>query len=269
MTPLRVALFVEGSHTPPPTRGERPLVAIWQALAESLGLSAFHLIIPISKKHLVAMDPANPKMSGASEGLDQLMTRTLRSTPFDAAVVAWDLVPDWNSTGHYCRWQETLDLFRLLGASEALPEPWRQKAARRHAELTSRSTPGDRPEPTRLSQQEVLALCMEPMFEALLTLDEHAIRDALGLKTRPRGWPTPGWGVGATLRPDTEVLAPAVRAARGVRPRLTAVKRVPGDLRTNKDGWGEFLLRQMLDHEAHRPLVLGHPISVRLREYLG
>jgi hypothetical protein len=44
-------------------------------------------IVPINKKHLVAMDPRKPRMSGGGEALDQLIMRMMQRTPFDAAVV--------------------------------------------------------------------------------------------------------------------------------------------------------------------------------------
>ena len=63
--PLRVALFVEGSLDP---RGF--FEKLWkQELTEALGLRQVDYVFPISKKHLVAMDPKNPKMSGAGEPL--------------------------------------------------------------------------------------------------------------------------------------------------------------------------------------------------------
>jgi hypothetical protein len=56
---LKVALFVEGSVSPPPVRGTRSsLERIWsERLPQALGLRAFSAVVPISKKHLVAMDP--------------------------------------------------------------------------------------------------------------------------------------------------------------------------------------------------------------------
>jgi hypothetical protein len=115
MPELRIALFVEGSLAPPPPRGQqRPLDRIWnEDLRRALDLRPFTLIEPISKRHLVAMDPGNPPMSGAGEPLDALMARKLQGNAFDVAVIAWDLVPAWNPEGAYCRWQETLDLYRF------------------------------------------------------------------------------------------------------------------------------------------------------------
>src|SRR5690606_22785331 len=125
--PVRVALFVEGSENRAVRSG--PLLqTMWDRLAKGLGVEAFSRVVPISKKHLVAMDPDQPPMSGAGESLDQLMVRCLHREAFDAAVVAWDLVPAWNPEGGFCRWQETLDLYRHLATSAVLDEPWRHAA---------------------------------------------------------------------------------------------------------------------------------------------
>lgn len=91
---LRVALFVEGSASPPPPRGLPALARIWgEHLCGLAGVPGFSTVVPISKKHLVAMDPSNPKMSGAAEPLDQLIARRIRSDHIEAAVVAWGSRP--------------------------------------------------------------------------------------------------------------------------------------------------------------------------------
>lgn len=98
---LRVALFVEGSENRAIRRGPL-LVKMWTQLADALGIEGFSRVEPISKKHLVAMDPGLPTMSGAGEALDQLMARCLEREPFDAAVVAWDLVPPKDADAGFC-----------------------------------------------------------------------------------------------------------------------------------------------------------------------
>jgi hypothetical protein len=267
MPPLRIALFVEGSEAPPPARGYRPLEQIWnECLGSALGLPRLEPIVPISKKHLVAMDSRQPRMSGSSEPLDQLLVRMLGRHPFDAAIVAWDLVPPLRSEERdFCRWNETLDLYRFLSAS-SLPDPWKAQAAKRLDELSRRAIPGQRAAPPKLEPGMVLALCMEPMFEGLLVSDESAVRRALELDEKPREWPKGGWGDERERAPDKRVLAPAINSLRKIRPKPLAVKLVPGNLRTNKDGWEEFLLRRLLEDDRARPQILSHPISRRLAE---
>jgi hypothetical protein len=265
---LRTALFVEASETAPSARDLDSVRRIWNALlAPALGLRAFAPVVGISKKHLVAMDPRNPPMSGAAEPLDALMARTLKRATFDAAVVAWDLIPAWNPGGFYCRWDETLDFYRMLSGSAHLPSEFKARAAARVAELDARTAPSARPGPPEPCKGEVLALCMEPMFEGLLVENEAAVRRALGVERRRiRGWPARGWGDSGERHPDQALLAPAVLALTLHRPRLPVARRVHGDFRTNKHGWGAALLEGLLVEERGRAQILAHPIAVRLAE---
>lgn len=267
---LRIALFVEGSSTPPTRSGKDLLEVIWnERLGESLGLPRFAPIVPISKKHLVAMDPRNPPMSGAGETLDQLMKRVLDRKPFDVAVIAWDLVPAWNPQEEFCRWTETVDLYRFLSVSEALPELWREKARWRFQNLSERMAPSARQEVPRLEAGLVLPICMVPMFEGLLVQVEGAVKRALGLKHDPKGWPRTGWSDAKEKRPDLKVLAPAISSLRGVSPKPAVLRTVRGDMKTHKAEWGEFLLRKLLADEQARAQILSHPIAKRLEELLA
>lgn len=270
MPDLRIALFVEGSLTPPPARGSRPLERIWKdCLGAELGLLPFEPIVPISKRHLVAMDPRNPPMSGSGEALDQLMKRVLERTPFDVAVVAWDLVPAWDPERGYCRWEETVDLYRFLAQSNDLPEIWKRQAARRFEDLQGRQAPSARSGLPPLEPGMVLPICMEPMFEGLLVQDEAAVKRVLGVQGRLPGWPSRGWADPVEHRPDQAVLGPAIRALSHMRPRPAVLRTVRGDMRTNKDGWGEFLLRNLLEDNQARPVLLSHPLPRRLVELVG
>ena len=267
---LRIALFAEGSQSPPTARGRQVLEVLWNdRLGHALGLRRFHLVVPISKTHLVAMDPANPPMSGAGERLDQLMARVLARTPFDVAVIAWDLVPAWNPQGEFCRWIETCDLYRFLAQSESLPELWREHARRRFEELSRRPVPSARQRLPPLERGMVLPVCMEPVFEGILTQDEQAVRRALGIEGRNvQGWPRHGWSDPQERRPDLNVLASAIRALRALRPSHPLFRQIRGDMRTHKAEWGEFLTRRLLDDDQARPALLGHPIARRLSELL-
>lgn len=270
MSPLRLALFAEGSESPPTPRGRQTLDLLWNGgLGQALGLPRFDIVVPISKTHLVAMDPSNPPMSGAGERLDQLMERTLRRSPFEVAVVAWDLEPPWNPEGQYCRWIETLSLYQFLADSDCLTEIWRSKAAQKFRELSARSVPSARRQLPALEPGMILAVCMEPVFEGILVQDENAIKRALDLVGRSvRGWPRQGWGDSQERRPDLNVLAPAIRALRDLQPRRPILRQVRGDMRTHKAEWGELLLRRLLRDPQARPLILAHPIARRLSELL-
>ena len=115
----------------------------------------------------------------------------------------------------------------------------------------------------------VLAICMEPMFESLLTQDESAVRRALGLRGQVRGWPRHGWADSGERRPDDRILAPAILAASNQRPKPEPCRQIGGDMRTRKNEWGEFLLRKLLEDEKARATVLAHPIARRLAELVG
>lgn len=270
MPGLRIALFVEGSEAPPTPRGLPVLERIWQEdLGQSLDLLPFDRIFPISKTHLTAMDPSNPPMSGAGEALDQLMARKLERNPFDVAVVAWDLFPAWNPEGPYCRWIETLDLYRFLVDSEHLPRIWKEQASQRYEELRRRPNPSIRQNLPPLRPGMVFAVCMEPVFEGLLTQDEAAVKRALGISRTVRDWPRTGWGDPNVQRPDLKVLAPAVNSLFRIHPKPALLRRIRGGMETHKAEWGELLLRNMLADDQIRPRILSHPLCRRLAELVG
>jgi hypothetical protein len=264
---LSVVLFVEGSEGPPNPRRSDPLVSIWQeVLVSELGLHEIERVVSISKRNLVAMVPEFSQMAGRAIPFDELMARELEHMPFDAAVVAWDILPPWSNLP-LDRWTETLLLHEGLARSEVLPLPWRTTAERRLDELVSRPCPGARRGPPRLGRHTVLALCMEPTFEALILECEAAVRAALGVSRRrtPR-WPT-WWSPGDPRRPE-DVLQAAILAAESLDPRPNAFRKVRGDMRTAKNDWGLFLLRRLLDDARCRPRLEAHPIAVRAREVL-
>jgi hypothetical protein len=217
---------------------------------------------------LVSMNPDIPRPVGAGESFDRILVRKLNRDPFDAALVAWDLVPAWHPGGDYCRWNETIDLYRFLGQSPVLPYPWRDKAQRRFEELASRDRPGVRPGPPTLEHGMILAVCMEPMFESLLVQDERSVKRALDLTKTPRGWPTRGWGDPHERQPDQRVLAPAILSVRGMKPVPRYANHIRGDMKTNKDGWDEYILRKLILDPNSREIILNHPLSLRLRDLL-
>lgn len=184
--PLKVALFAEGSGESSPSRREAgALSRIWgEVLPRELGCTSQVRVFPFSKRDLVALDRSKPQPTG-SIPLDVFMAAKLAGPErFDAALVAWDLQPPWDPQGLRCRWQETLDLYRFLGQSAALPGPWSAQARARHQELRARPTPAARARPHRLARHEIAVVCMDPMFESIL-LDEPGIFAALGLPPPP------------------------------------------------------------------------------------
>lgn len=263
---LRVWLFVEGA-APSPNSKFKPLEEIWNSHFPSfLKFDKFERIVPISKKHIVALDPNKPKMSGAGESLVQLMKRLNMTSQCDAAVVAWDLSPPWNPEGAFCRREEVLQFYELLSQSADLPQLWRDRAAARHQEVQKKAAASQARRPIRLRAGEVLALCMEPMFEDLLVRDEAALKDAMTIKGLTiKNWPTFSK---LSRNPDRELLSPAIEALRGHRPQLPLTsKMIRGGLRTHKNEWGEYLLRELI--RINPALIQSHEIAARLIKWLS
>lgn len=260
------ALFVEGPNEP--LTAAHPFVRLWQdAILANLELPRFDFIYPINKKFLISMRPDAPKISGASIKLDVFIEQMRRRDGFDCAVVAWDLVPGWyGGIGQLCRWAETLEFYRGVGRSTALPPAWSALAQARAAELEARPIPSARAQPPKLRPGAVLAVCMDKIFESIIASDEKAVKNLLGCRGKkvpdwPKSWKS------VPPRADTEVLEPSIAAARKVRPKLQEAFTVRGDMITAKHEWGEYFLRSMLapgGSEAAR----NHPIATRLRELL-
>ena len=264
--PLSVALFVEGSGGNVPSKEEHGALArIWsEILPTALGCTSRPRIVPMSKRSLVALDRSKPPLTGTLP-LDLLMMRELAKQPFDAAIVAWDLQPPWDPHAVRCRWRETLDLYRLLGGSPSLPEPWRSRSQARYEALTARIVPAARARPHQLKPGEIGVLCMEPMFEALL-VDEPGIRAALGLKRSPADWPN--LKRKNVRDPDHSLLGQAIDAAKRSRTPGPILKRINGDMFTRKNEWGAHFLECLLANEATRARLLKRPLVRRLREIL-
>lgn len=268
--PLKVALFAEGSGESSPSRREAgALSRIWgEVLPRELGCTSQVRVFPFSKRDLVALDRSKPQPTG-SIPLDVFMAAKLAGPErFDAALVAWDLQPPWDPQGLRCRWQETLDLYRFLGQSAALPGPWRTRAQARHHDLLARPTPAARARPHRLARHEIAVVCMDPMFESIL-LDEPGIFAALGLPRRPPPWPkAKEWKARGLRTPDQSVLKPAIAAAQASKLRARIVDQIGGDLKTCKNEWGAYLLESLLASAATRRRCLARPLPRRLGEVL-
>lgn len=268
MAKLKVAVFAEGSEAAWSSRGRSALHEIWSnALVKTLGLHDVTRVIPIDKKCIVAMTPGVPKMSGAGERFDQLMFRQLKKESFDAAVVAWDLLPPWDPKADVCRWKETVALYEGIERSDCLPDEWIEAARARKVELSSRTSPSDRNHPAQLAQYAILPLCMEPVFESLLLEDEGLVREALGVRgMNVPGWPS--WKQSDTSRCDLDVLGPALVAISALRPRLPVTLKIRPSIRTHKTDWGLFLVEQLSKTKMGLASIRGHRIAKRLIEIL-
>lgn len=264
---MNIALFVEGSGESVPSKRESGALArIWgELLPAALGCKSRPRVIPFSKRDLVALDRRKPAPTGALP-FDVLLDRQLQAARSDAALVAWDLQPPWDPDAQRCRWQETLDLYRLLGDSTVLKDPWRARARLRFAALRARSRPNERLRPHQLAHGEVGVVCMEPMFEALLQ-DERGVLKALGLPRAPPEWPT-RWQRAGLRDPDRALLAPAILAAKRSNKHDRIIEKIGGDMKTCKNEWGAYLLESLLAGKATRQRLVAHPLARRLRELL-
>lgn len=264
---LRIALFVEGGDSVPSRDGYTSLTKIWsQQLQAWLALLSISRIIPISKKTIIALDPAVPAMSGAGEALDQLIVRELARQDFDVALIAWDLAPPWDPEADMCRWQETLDLYKHLSKSSCLEAEWRSYASTRHAELSGRKVPSARVGLPELRRGAILPLCMTPEFERLLVNDERIIRKALGVLGRQvKNWPT--WDVDDRGRGNTLLLQKAILASRRTNSKSDIFRKIRGDMRTAKDDWCSHFLRYVVEEQDDSLKSLELP--ARLFELLG
>lgn len=260
------ALFVEGPSEP--LHEGHSFVRLWQeAVLDNLGLPRFDHIYSINKKFLISMRQGSPRMSGASLPLDVFIEHKRSEHGFDCAVVAWDLVPGWaGGTAGLCRWEETVEFYRGIARSQALPANWTAFAAARVQDLSNRASPSARANLTKLQPGAILALCMEDMFESLIVCDEPMVKRLLGC----RGKQVPGWPKTWKRPPakvDTALLSPAIAAARRLRPKVNEAFVVRGDMITAKHEWGDYFVRRML-HTNGSAKARGHQICLRLRDIL-
>lgn len=260
---MRIVAFVEGSDESALRGGVKPYLAqLWQDLfVERLGLRKIERVVAISKKHLVALDPKMPKMSGAGEALDELMARCLRQSEFDAAIVAWDLLPQWNPDATCCRWIETKSIYKFIAERRKLPDCWIEQASARYAELDGRTLPSLRRSPPVVEKGAILPLCMETMFESFIVSFPKVIRKALGAESKKAvSFPN----LGADARRAADELQAALRAANRLEPRPGIVRKIRGDMRTAKNAWNYYFVGSILDEHG----AADHPLLNRLRELL-
>lgn len=265
---MKIALFVEGSQSPPGPRQRDALTRIWREHLPALaGCQPFAQVHPISKQAISLLDPEKTRPSGSGESIDQHIARVRNNGPgFDAAVVAWDIEPPLVTTPplpkkrcirHESQWlREQLDK-RQTGRMESWPEEWRASNQRRLREIQQPGAP-QRP----VAPHEIRFLCMDPEFEILL-LVERQLRLMFGVeRKRLEGWP--GDWKPTPARRGKVILHEAIEAARAVRP--SKFPSIPGTIvRTAPNEWSEWILRQLIADEKARATLVAHPLVARLR----
>lgn len=265
---MKVALFVEGSQSPPGPRQRDALTRIWcEHLPALAGCEPFAQVHPISKQAISLLDPKKTRPSGSGESIDQHIARVRNNGPgFDAAVVAWDIEPPLATTPplpkERCIRHESMWFREQLSNSQSLraekwPEEWRTSNADRLREIQEPPAP-ERP----VAHHEIRFLCMNPEFEILL-LAERQIRLLFGVeRKRLKGWP--GDWKPTPARRGKAILHEAIEAVRTVRP--SKFPSIPGTIvRTAPNEWSEWLLRQLIADGAARETLANHPLVARLR----
>jgi len=263
---LKVALFVEGSLGIPDRNGVDSLVGLWRdVIAVQLQLRRIDRIIPISKVELTMMDTGSIPRSSGKEPFDARLARELGRAPFDAAVVAWDLLPEWGDAQR-CRWNETKNLFRLLGESkeETLAAKWKEKARARFENYEARPSPPEGAGQPVLEEYSILPVCMEADFEALLMIDETVIRRCLGVEGHLNEWPA--WPRLAETRKQKQkdVLQKAITSARHLKTRKPS-----GDMKTNGHEWAAYFFKALFESSRSKDKLLNHPLAIRLQRVLS
>ncbi|WP_422114677.1 hypothetical protein [Brachybacterium sp. UNK5269] len=255
---MKIGFFVEGS-----TYEGNWLERTWaEVLLPLAGLDHEYQVVGISKAAIVALTPGIRSLSSTSEPFDALFERMLRKYSFDAAIVCWDLVPKWNKDASPCRWQETLDFYRLLSESSIIPESFRRRVAEKFVELSSRPYPAQRAALPKIQPGDIVAAVMEPMFESIIA-DESVVRSALGLHgERPKGWPR-RWSGPSMNNPD-DVIGAAIAAAHSIRPKPREVRRIGKGFSVAKNEWGYYLLQFAV--ENNEAALRAAPIVARLSE---
>jgi hypothetical protein len=264
---MRVALFVEGSA---PLGSKDHCRTLWNdTLLPALGRAPVDLVVPIGKDAISRL--RNLRTSSSAPGLDARIATIRRAHDLDperdALVIAWDLEPI-DPDRERCAWDEKVGLYDGIAASPLLASTaWAADAARRARALRAiQGRPASRQNASKVVPGSVLALCMDPLFEALLARDGRAVRRALGLDTDPPDWPT-GWS--ATERdPSTRLLGRAIAAMRQLRPRPPIRRHIRENWQNAKDEWGDYLLRKLLAEPTQAAAIHAHPIAARLRHIL-
>lgn len=267
---MKVALFVEGSvpHGP-----KDHCAALWnRTLLPALGRAEVDLVVPIGKDAITRLLGlrASTSVAGLDERIAQMVRRALLDPSRDALVIAWDLEPvDRDQTR--CAWREKLGVYRGLERSP-LPElagtAWARCAAEKAAALElRRGLPAEGLHHSAVRPGAVVGLCMEPMFEGLLTRDGRALRSVMELDQEPRAWPAAKrWG--ADERDPSGTLEQAIDAMRELRPRAKIRRILRSIYSEAKDEWCDYLLRGLLADPEQAAAIRAHPIATRLTNVL-
>lgn len=263
---MSLAIFAEGPENTDPSKSS--FVDLWNRIARLAGAPDIPRVVPICKGHIIkmglqgvqggrvqlardpdvfeAVDRAPIKVS-RYEPLDVVIDREFRREPFERLIIAFDLAPKHNALKRKCRRAERLLLLANLASSNKLPPHLRNAAvALRESYLTGALA---------RSRSVLEILLMDPLFEALLLYDEKGLRNALGLTSWPKDWPS----FAPCKSPDEHIFKPACRLAS---PQSHALMRDPDC--NDKHRWASHVLANLSPSSS----AWQHEIFRRLRQLL-
>lgn len=255
----RVALFVEGTSLPTPSR-RNDLQELWRHLGERV--SQFPRdqldVYGFSKQQIIIMHPKHAAMPGAGKiPLDVAIDLRYRERPFQGLVVAFDAYPANQAIeivrGAPCLRLERDFVLRQFAASRLLPPQFR--AGARSLLTHYRRALGQARDATRPPLGDVEIIYMDPMFEALVLQDAAALRGVFGLSRTPNDWPALPY---SDSRPDF-ALGKIVNEHRKDGPKHL---RLP--YAAAKHSWAHEVLR----HAPPTSAIWSHVIASRLAKLL-
>lgn len=261
---MKIVLFVEGSS---PVGSRDQCARLWNTtLLPALGRTSVDVVVPIGKDAITNM--LGLPGSSSAPGLDARICDARKTHNLeperDALIVAWDLEPV-DEGQRRCAWDEKLSVYQGI-AHSPLPllkgTAWTASAASAAKHLKALEGVPPTGHSSRIVEPgSILAVCMEPMFEALFTRDGRAVRRALDLKQDPPGWPT-GWGP-EQRDPSKKLMGPAIAAIRRMRPKHQVRRIIREAWENAKDEWSEYIIRKLLTDETQHEALLEHSISQR------
>lgn len=233
-----------GAATRPLIRGFSKASLVW---LRNQGLSGTSLCVSTNPVQNVALDVPRVNLQGTHDQLDRTIELAYADSPFERLIIAFDREPKHNALKVKCRRAEMIVVLTNLAASTYLPPNFRAAARTLLNGYLSRA-------PARPQKNLPLEiLVMERVFEDMILCDEPGVRNALGLNSYPKEWPS---FKNPTPKSDEHIFKNACRCAS---PAVHALVRDP--TYKDKHKWAKFILQNL----PSTSLVWRHDIFVRLR----
>jgi len=278
---MKLVIFAEGTATTDTAEKKNSFQELWKWLVkrcsvpeerfEIRGFAKSELVVMYKNWHggkprELPMSPngetqqlVEPHYANA-EALDLRIKRIYGADLKDVErlIIALDQNPKHDALKGKCRHAELLLALLSFAESPHLPESFRDAARQLHDFYFNQAIPK---QPRLNAKSKIEILVMERLFEDLLLQDAKGFRDAIGLDSWPRDWPSFSL---STARPDRDIFAKACSFA------PPEIKHLLGDRRGDRGGgcrdkarWAKHILEK-LDANATSP-VWQHKIYLRLR----